>query len=99
MADTECVFCGGGYRYPYMLSNGEIVLLCEECSSVWGDPKNAGWGQGLNDEVLKKMYSVENVDDLFEEGSSRWLSREEINAMIDERQKRKKDAKKLIAFL
>lgn len=95
---SECVFCQGGYRYPFMMSNGEIILLCEECSSIWLDPRQSGWGQGASDKVLRETYSVDDEEILFE-GNSRWLTERDIRTLIDEHRKNGDDASKLWAFL
>lgn len=70
-----CPSCKEGSRFLYRLSdqNNSIILICEECNSVWINPENIGFGYTASDEKLVDMFNVQNSEALFD-SSSDWAS-------------------------
>ena len=80
--DTQeaCPNCKEGSRFLYKLAdkNKSIILLCEECSSVWISPKNIGWGETVGDEKLESKFGVKDAEELFDENYSDWATQADI---------------------
>lgn len=90
-----CPVCEGGYRYPYLFSNDEVVLICEECDCIW--LLRHGILFGASGKRLEEILG-ETTSDLFG-GSARWATKGDINALIDEYKKRGENVKHLFFFL
>ena len=66
-----CPNCEGGGRYLYDLSNEnkDLILICEECSSVWLGPDKVGRDDVVSDEELGKSFGVADSESLFGDAS------------------------------
>ncbi|AGO84736.1 hypothetical protein psal_cds_750 [Pandoravirus salinus] len=80
MADTEveCPVCKHDDRAFYVVPNNNIILMCDECTSIWLDPARPRWGQSANDRTLRAHFGVTDVQQLFVEPSSGWATRREV---------------------
>ena len=78
-AEMLCKDCGEGRVGLFKFSNDNqgLVLLCEECNSIWTDPNNIKWGEAVSDKVLESHFGVQDSEDLFKKGSG-WATKEEI---------------------
>jgi len=74
-----CDSCEQNTRSLFRLSNGIILLICNECSSAWDNPYKTDWFDGqISDEDLRKRSGVEDTQPLYDDG--RPPTREEVEA-------------------
>lgn len=88
----ECSICDG-WKKPYKLSNGEIILVCNECTLASLDCHSRMWHTSQIADALgidRQIFLDENSD---------WATKNDINALIDEYKKSGKDTKRLMDFL
>lgn len=60
-----CPICSSGYRYFYTLSNNSVILLCDECESVWLDSNKLDDDDAVSDKVLETKFNVDKCKSLF----------------------------------
>lgn len=72
-----CPSCKGGSRYFYTLNNKEVILCCDECSSVWVDPDKLEGSDAVSDKMLRLHFDVEDSEELFKAPAA-WASKEQV---------------------
>jgi hypothetical protein len=73
--EVFCPTCKENRRHFYRLAKGSIILYCSECSSIWLDPKNTGWGEAASEEKLQDVFG-KDFELLFDEGN--WATKSEV---------------------
>jgi hypothetical protein len=75
-----CPNCWEGSRSLFRIAdkNRSIVLICDECNSIWINPNEVGWGHTASDNDLKVRFNVKDSEDLFDENSSGWAALKEV---------------------
>ncbi|OJW67358.1 MAG: hypothetical protein BGO68_04225 [Candidatus Amoebophilus sp. 36-38] len=63
--EALCPICEGDDRYLYKLTNGAIILYCEECSTYWLSPKNIGPRGAVDRYALEEYFNVDSIHVLF----------------------------------
>lgn len=76
--EATCPWCEGGYRYFYKLSNGSIILMCEECNCIWIDPKNIDLNNAIGEKKLKEKLNINESEDLFNQELSHWATKTDV---------------------
>lgn len=66
-----CPVCEQDNRSLYKLASGRIILYCNECSSVWLNLKNTGWGESVSDEKLRELLG-DNMETEFDLAVKIW---------------------------
>jgi hypothetical protein len=74
-----CPSCKGGSRYFYTLSNKEVILCCDECSSVWLEPDKLAETDVVSDKYLETYFAIEDSEELFKDPAD-WASKEQVLA-------------------
>ncbi len=75
--EATCPWCEGSYRYFYKLSNGYIILICEECNCMWVDPTKMDLSNAIGESKLKEKFTTNGPEELFDGKSSGWATKEE----------------------
>ncbi|AGC02413.1 hypothetical protein H012_gp035 [Acanthamoeba polyphaga moumouvirus] len=75
-----CPICSSGYRYFYTLAvaNNNVILICDECESVWLEPENIGFEDAVSNETLEEKFKVTNCKTLFDESIAGWSTIKDI---------------------
>lgn len=88
-----CQVCEEGCIYPYILSNGEAILICEECDCMWLD-----FGNPIgSDKCLEDLFRLSSKE-LFG-GVSNWAHKPDIHKMADACKRRGENPRRLVGFL
>jgi len=80
-AEALCPICEGDDRHFYMLTNGSVILYCEECSAYWLKPENISSRGAVDRYTLEKYFGNISILDLFNEKgkpAAHWATEEEI---------------------
>jgi len=54
-----------------------IILICEECNSIWINPQKIAWGDTASDNALANNFNVSDSELLFNDKSG-WATEEEV---------------------
>lgn len=82
LEEALCPLCQGADRHFYKLTNGTIIIYCEECSSYWLDPENISSRGAVNRYGLEKRFSAD-ICELFDEkgkSAAHWATVKEVQA-------------------
>lgn len=61
-----------------MALNNNVVLMCDNCDSVWTDPLRLDWGDSASDEALRRHYGVDDETTMFAERTTTWATQADV---------------------